>query len=269
MAADKRYVPTWAQRFTDRVWAADPGELTPVEMLILLAYARSARRGDSAWLTQRALMNLCKIPTPAVVVMARRAVVKRGWLQAVGSRPVRGGRAVVYRLTMPESGSPGEPLSGPESGSTLESLSSESGSPGEPLSDESDSTVEPLESGSPGEPLSESGSPGESLTFASGSPGEPLYDVKRFSVHSKAIRLKRSSGSPGEPGFLDVAPPIGGVQAGAYAREDGPGAPTLRGAPENPPPNPSKNPTASSIREEAIRSMRAHLADQHTRKPKS
>jgi len=220
----EKYTPTWAQRFVDRVWAAPPGELTSVEMLILLAYARHARRGDSAWVTQRRLMDQCKVVSMSTLVAARRAVVKKGWLEPIGTVSLRGGKATVYRLCLPF-GDMTDVSPGGESDTATVSLSSESDTERVSLADASDTERVSL------------------------SPG------KRYTVHSEAIQLKRSSDTAAVSGPLDSASPGGGMHAGARAdagaRERTREAATLRAASNNP-----ASTDERSARAEALASMR-------------
>jgi len=225
------YRLTPAQVFADAVWAAGEDELTPTEAMVLLAYAAHTRRGaDRTWMTQRRIMQQCKIHSGSSVVSIRARLVRKGWLDPVDSAPVRGGRTPVYRLAVP-------------------AHLSESDTPAAPLPAESDSTTAPLslaaeQSGAASEPLPESGAANEPLdsesdtttaplsddaTTESGAAGVSLGETKRYTVHSKAVGLGAESGAASGQEPLNSAPPEGGARSAparaaahmrARARED-------------------------------------------------
>ena len=260
MDGDRHLTP--AQAFVNAVWGTPPEALSTAETVVLLAYARAAKRGgDAAWLTQRRIQRECKIGSSETAVRVRKSVIDKGWLAPVDVVLIRGGTVTVYRLTIPEPYSTIEPgRHVPDS--LTEPGEQQSDSLTEPGRDRPGSTIEPL-SPAPGSTIeqgdlpgsvSEQGreppgstieqghhQPGSTIEPSAPLPGstiEPLYDVKRFTVHNEAVRFRGQPCSITEPGIYpeNLGPPVGGVpksgeRAAARPRECAREA----GDPEGPP----------------------------------
>jgi len=107
--------PTLAQRYADALWDADPDDLAQAEMTMALCYANHARRSDRAWVTDRRLMQQCKIRSAGTVGRVRESLISKGWLiplhpetGAPLSNAERGDlqgkrKTITYRLTIPRS----------------------------------------------------------------------------------------------------------------------------------------------------------------------
>ncbi|QXJ25788.1 hypothetical protein AGRA3207_007338 [Actinomadura graeca] len=70
------------QLYQDALWAAGPQQLSITELAVALCYAAHAHQFpyDRAWLTDRRLMQQCKIRSAGTVGRVRRSLVAKGWL---------------------------------------------------------------------------------------------------------------------------------------------------------------------------------------------
>lgn len=101
-------VPTLAQRFRDAVWEAGPEDLSPIEALVLLAYADHARGGDTAWVAQSRLIQRCKLGSKGTPTRVLRALVDKGWLVQLTEAQWRNKQSPTYRLVIPTAPMGGE-----------------------------------------------------------------------------------------------------------------------------------------------------------------
>lgn len=254
------YLPTPAQLFTDAVWGAGPDELSGTETLVLLLYARAAKRGaDTAWLTQRRIMRECKIVSRETVVRVRRSLVEKGWLTPSDVVVLRGGVVTVYRMENPRPGTtiePGEAEPGSVSGqgwtspgSTIEHLRPLPGS----MSGQGKSTRFGERTGSE--------EPGSMVVPLSGRPGSMsghVGDTKVFDGEPDPVRSADTRGSIIEPGISpqDGPPFRGGSMSGA--RGGAQAHARVREAPEDPH-HLSMNGKETLTREEALALLRRTL----------
>ncbi|TDD62773.1 hypothetical protein [Actinomadura rubrisoli] len=70
------------QLYQDALWDAGSDELSTTEMAVALCYANHAHKPpyDRAWLTDRRLMQQCKIRSAGTVGRIRDSLVNKGWL---------------------------------------------------------------------------------------------------------------------------------------------------------------------------------------------
>lgn len=109
----ERKPPTPAQRYADAVWAADADTLSQAELAMALCYANHAHRPlhDRAWVTDRRLMQQCKMRSAGTVGRVRDSLVRKGWLiplhpetsapMSEAERKELRRKTVTYRLAIP------------------------------------------------------------------------------------------------------------------------------------------------------------------------
>ncbi|MUN40907.1 hypothetical protein [Actinomadura litoris] len=70
------------QYYQDALWGAAAAELSTIELAMALCYANHAHTPpyDRAWLTDRRLMQRCKIRSAGTVARVRDSLVAKGWL---------------------------------------------------------------------------------------------------------------------------------------------------------------------------------------------
>jgi hypothetical protein len=222
---DGERFPTPAQTFADAVYAADPDELSTVEAMVLLLYARAAKRGaDSAWLTQRRIMREGKISSHETAVRVRRSVVEKGWLQPLDVMIIRGGRIQVYRLAIPESDTTA--VSGSGDPDTT-SVSGESHSDTVTVSGRAESDTTGVSGRTP-DSVTVSGEDGSDTV------GVSVGDTKRYGSDPDLIRSSSRSDTVTESGIppQDGPPFRGGSMSGA--RGGAQAHARVREAPEDP-----------------------------------
>jgi hypothetical protein len=229
-------------------------------MVLLLAYARHAGRGDSAWVTQRRLMQICKVVSMSTVVSVRRSVVRKGWLVPIGPAPARGGTATLYRLAIP-------PVD-------TAAVSTEGESDTAAVSTAPEVDTEPVSNADVDTPAVSNPEAIDFLDESSDTAAVSNRGESRYTVHSRLIQLTAESDTAAVSLISESAPPIGGVHAygragaDAHARE---GAPPLRGAPAKQPAptrRASMNGGPAMSREDAIAYARRAIADGNRERPR-